>query len=161
MSIAIKELIDGKKAIKILGCSEGSFKNYIAKGYLRPHTKVSGKNFFCIDTVKRFSPPSKERRSIPSPKKSKGIDTHKMRDVIDKWKITSYDTSSCDIYIGMYTEKISQLEAKMKSINHEKLEFFKMRKYLVKYVCERRRLLSYLQSTDHLRYKRALKLMKQ
>ena len=80
---------------------------------------------------------------------------------IDKWKITSYDTSSCDIYIGMYTEKISQLEAKMKSINHEKLEFFKMRKYLVKYVCERRRLLSYLQSTDHLRYKRALKLMKQ
>ena len=82
-----------------------------------------------------------------------------MRDVIDRWKVATYDTGSADVQIGMYTDKIKQVEIDMRGIPRDTAEFYNMRKSMVRYLCERRKLLNYLQQTDFHRYRKAIKLI--
>ena len=70
-----------------------------------------------------------------------------------------HDTSSADVQIGVYTEKIEQLEMDMKGVRHDDPVFAKMRSLLIKHVFERRRLLNYLQNSDYVRYRRAMEFI--
>ena len=61
--------------------------------------------------------------------------------------------------IGIHTEKIGQLERDMKGVSYEDPLFANMSTLLIKHVCERRRLLNYLQISDYRRYRRAVALI--
>ncbi len=156
------QLINTKQAAQIMGCSIDSIKSYLARGSLHPYKKVGGKNFYCEETIRNFVPPSKVHRGKPIPIKSNiisSVDLVEMRDVIKKWQTSPCDNSSSDVEIGIYTEKIQRLEIEMKGVDKETSEFLRMRKLLVKYVFERRKLLNYLQKAHFGRYLKAMKMI--
>ena len=157
------QLINTQQAINILGCSKDTFRKYIYRRHIRIAKKDAGtgKNYFCPKEIREFEPPSAPKRapSIPGGRPRTGIETTQMRDVIDQWKVASYDTGSADVQIGVYTDKIKQLEIDIHSIPQGTADFYGMRKALIKYLCERRRLLNYLQQTDFHRYRKAMKLI--
>ncbi|WP_316357258.1 30S ribosomal protein S15 [Candidatus Neptunichlamydia sp. REUL1] len=153
-------LISTKQAAQIIGCSVDSLKGYISRGALRPSKTVSGRNFYCEEKIRNFTPPSKVHRGKSLSSKSStvsSIDVVEMRDVIKKWRTSPQDNSSSDVEIGVYTEKIQRLEMDMRATPRESSEFVGMRKQLVKYVFERRKLLNYLQKSHFSRYLKAMK----
>ena len=154
------QLIDSKQAMNIIGCSEWTFKKYISRSHIKVAKKSGGKNYFCPTIIREFVPPiaGKHGPSFPGQPKT-AFNTIELRDVIDKWKVTTYDRGSADVQIGMYTDKIKELEIDMRSTSRDTAQFYNMRKALVKYLCERRRLLNYLQQTDFQRYRKAIKLI--
>ena len=155
------QLIDAKQAMQIMGCSKGAFSKYISRRYIKVAKKAAGKNYFCPEAIQAFTPPNAVQRgkSIPSRRSVASIETLEMRDVIDKWKVATYDTGSADVQIGMYTDKVKQLEIDMRSIARDTTQFYNMRKNMVRYLCERRKLLNYLQQTDFQRYRKAKELI--
>ena len=94
----------------IIGCSKTAFTRYISKRHIRVAKKSQGKNYFCPNAIREFVPPNapKHGPSIPGQPKT-GFNTFEMRDVIDRWKVATYDTGSADVQIGMYTDKIKQV----------------------------------------------------
>ena len=105
-----RHLIDSKQAMIIIGCSKTAFTRYISKRHIRVAKKSQGKNYFCPNAIREFVPPNapKHGPSIPGQPKT-GFNTFEMRDVIDRWKVATYDTGSADVQIGMYTDKIKQV----------------------------------------------------
>lgn len=95
-----------------------------------------------------------------NPKHKSPFATHDLADVIDKWQVHSKDTSSADVQIGIYTEKIKQLEVQMRQVAITDPVFKKMRYQLLRHVGERRRLLKYLEISDYTRYRKALEMLK-
>ncbi len=79
-----------------------------------------------------------------------------MRDIIKRWQTSPQDNSSCDVGIGVYTEKIQRLEIDMHGVDKETKEFLGMRALLVRYVFARRKLLNYLQKAHFGRYLKAI-----
>lgn len=80
-------------------------------------------------------------------------------EIISRWQIHPKDTGSIDIQIGIYTEKIKQIEIELRQLSEKDPTFKIVRYQLLRYVGERRRHLKYLQMSDHKRYKRALNLI--
>ena len=154
------QLIDSKEAMNIIGCSKGAFSKYISRRHIKVAKKSQGKNYFCPESIREFVPPNPVQRgpSIPGQPKT-GFNTFEMRDVIDRWKVATYDTGSADVQIGMYTDKIKQIEIDMRGAARDTAQFYNMRKSMVRYLCERRRLLNYLQQTDFRRYRKAMQLI--
>lgn len=95
-----------------------------------------------------------------NPKHKSPFATQDLADVIDKWQVHSKDTSSADVQIGIYTEKIKQLEVQMRQVAITDPVFKKMRYQLLRHVGERRRLLKYLEISDYTRYRKALEMLK-
>jgi ribosomal protein S15 len=149
-------LINTEQAINMLGCSKHAFKGYLARGSLYPCKKAGGRNLFSEESIKNFTRPMQSNalnRKFPHKKSSASPD---MKDVINKWRTSSHDTSSADVQIGIYTERIQQLEMDMKGVSYDDPLFANMRSLLIKCVFERRRLLNYLQVSDYVRYRRAM-----
>lgn len=86
---------------------------------------------------------------------SQNLDQETFNNVISRWKIHAEDTASCGIEIGVYTEKIVQLEDEMKQLKGSDPLKKVLRGKLIQSVGERRRLLNYLKATDHSRYTQA------
>ena len=86
---------------------------------------------------------------------SQNLDQETFDKVISRWQIHAEDTTSCGIEIGVYTEKISQLEDEMKRLKSSDPLKKVLRGKLIKSVGERRRLLNYLKATDYSRYAQA------
>lgn len=164
------QLIDTKQAAEMVGCSISSFKGYLARGSLYPCKKIGGRNFYNKESIKKFTPPSKsscDSQRADTLKTSwkrfygtKSVVPDEMRTVIDKWKTSVYDTGSADVQIGVHTEKILQIELDMKGTSYKDPTFANMRKLLIKHLCERRRLLNYLQTSDYRRYRRSVAFMR-
>ena len=154
------QLIDSTQAMQIIDCSRTALTRYVSRQQIKVAKKSQGRNYFCIDAIREFVPPKsvKHGPSIPGQPKS-GFNTFEMRDVVDKWKVATYDTGSADVQIGMYTDKIKQVEIDMRGIERNTAEFYNMRKSMVRDLCERRRLLNYLQQTDFKRYRKAMQLI--
>lgn len=162
-------LINTEQAAKLVGCSISSFKGYLSRGALYPCKKLGGRNFYSEESIKKFRPPSKSGNDSQRSKKlnktwrrfcgTKSIVPDDLRNVIEKWKTSAFDTGSADVQIGVYTEKIQQIEADMKGVSYQDPVFANMRTLLIKYVFERRRLLNYLQISDYGRYRRAIALL--
>ena len=153
------KLVNTEQAIKMIGCSKHAFKGYLVKGKIYPCKKEGGRNFYSEESIKNFTPPAQSvspNRRFPQRKSSAPAD---MKNVVDKWKTSSHDTSSADVQIGIHTEKIGQIERDMKGVSYEDPLFANMRTLLIKHVCERRRLLNYLQISDYRRYRRAVALI--
>ena len=149
-------LINTEQAINMLGCSKHAFKGYLARGKLYPCKKVGGRSLFSEESIKNFIPPAQSvspNRRFPQRKSSAPAE---MKDVINKWRTSSHDTSSADVQIGIYTDRIQQLEMDMKGVSYKDPLFANMRSLLIKCVFERRRLLNYLQVSDYVRYRRAM-----
>jgi ribosomal protein S15 len=149
-------LLNTEQAINLLGCSKHAFKGYLARGSLYPCKKAGGRNLFSEESIKNFTRPMQSNalnRKFPHKKSSAPAD---MKDVINKWRTSSHDTSSADVQIGIYTERIQQLEMDMKGVSYDDPLFANMRSLLIKCVFERRRLLNYLQVSDYVRYRRAM-----
>ena len=158
MSSKVK-LVNTEQAMQIIGCSKSAFKGYLAKGKLYPCKKEGGRNFYSEESIKGFTPPA--HTASPNRKFTQGKSSApgEMKDVISKWRTSSHDTSSADVQIGIHTEKIGQIERDMKGVSHEDPVFLNMRTLLIKHVCERRRLLNYLQASDYRRYRRAMDII--
>ena len=99
------------------------------------------------NTKKRKNPRLIRKKDI-----SQNLDQETFNTVISRWQIHAEDTASCGIEIGIYTEKISQLEDKMKRLKVSDPIKKVLRGKLIQSVGERRRLLNYLKATDHSRY---------
>ena len=156
------QLISTKQAAQIIGCSIDSFKGYLSKGVFQPSKKVSGKNFYCEKTIRNFVLPSRVKKSKPISNKSStvdSIDIVDMRDIIKRWQTSPQDNASCDVEIGVYTEKIQRLEIDMHGVDKETKEFLSMRALLVRYVFARRKLLNYLQKAHFGRYLKAMRMI--
>ncbi len=155
------ELITTKEAISLLGCSSATFKGYLKRRDLHSSKKVGGKNYFDKDMILNFTPTDPLTKKGPKfnrPSNS-GIGKTELLDVIEKWRVNSRDTGSADVQIGIYTEKITQMEEEIKHIPTEDPDFKTMRYKLLRHVGERRKLLIYLKMSDYVRYRRALTLI--
>ena len=86
---------------------------------------------------------------------SQNLDQETFDNVISRWQVHAEDTTSCGIKIGVYTEKISQLEDEMKRLKVSDPIKKVLRGKLIQSVGERRRLLNYLKETDYSRYTQA------
>jgi small subunit ribosomal protein S15 len=81
----------------------------------------------------------------------------KVTSIVKDWQIHSEDTSSSDVQIGLLTDKIYQIEEKIKHIPKEdKARNILVRVKLITAVGERRKIINYLRNTDVIRYRRAL-----
>ena len=150
------ELVTTKEAASILKCSIDTVNGYIRRGKLLPSQRIGRKLFFEKEAVKSFKRPmqSFNRRG------ESGINQSDLKDIIEKWGVNSRDTSSADIQIGIYTEKIIQLEETIKQIPTEDASFRNMRYKLLWHVGERRKLLKYLEMSDFKRYLKAVEILK-
>lgn len=155
------ELITTKEAISLLECSLSTFKAYLKRQDLHPSQKVGGKNYFDKNTILNFTPPNPLTKKGPKFNRTSrsGMGKTELIDVIEKWRVNSRDTSSADVQIGIYTEKITQMEEEIKHIPTEDPDFKNMRYKLLRHVGERRKLLIYLKMSDYVRYRRALTLI--
>ena len=81
------------------------------------------------------------------------------KDILDLWQVNSTDTNSADIEIGIYTKKIRDIEVEIRKISYEDPQFKILRNMLLKSIGERRKLLHYLEISDHKRYRKAMKLI--
>ena len=153
-------LVNTEQAMKMIGCSKHAFKGYLVKGKIYPCKKEGGRNYYSEESIKNFEP---SRQSLSPYRKftqGKSSAPADMKDVVSKWRTSSHDTASADVQIGIHTEKIHRLEMDMKGVPHGDPVFINMRTLLIKHVCERRRLLNYLQASDYRRYRRAMEFMK-
>ena len=157
------ELVGTKEAISILGCTPGVFKGYIRRGNLSADKKVNGKSYFEKERILNFSPMGTHIRNRPSFNRhtGSGLNNADLSDIVEKWRVNSRDSASADVQIGIYTEKIRQLEIEMKSISTNNPDFINMRYTLLRHVGERRRLLHYLEISDYGRYRRAMDLIRE
>lgn len=156
------ELITTKEAADILRCTERTVNRYIQNNQLQPDQKVD--NTYLIDKEKILSfarpKPSSTKNSTFQSRTKHFFPGENFTHVIEKWQIHFKDTSSADVQIGVYTEKIKQLEIELRQIPTEDPDFKKMRYNLLKCLGERRRLLNYLQMSDYRRYRKVLNLLK-
>lgn len=156
-------LIKTKEAISLLGCSPSVFKGYVHKGNLQTAKKVGGKSYFYKEKILNFTPPRPPRKGRPNMNlKTRfrlGLEQSELLKVIDKWRVNSKDSSSADVQIGIYTEKIKKLEFEMKQTQPEDPIFIRIRYTLLTHVGERRKLLRYLEISDYTRYRRAKDLI--
>ena len=159
--VRMTELITTKEAISILGCTPGAFKGYIRRGNLSPDKKAKGRSYFKKEKIVDFSPMSTHIRNRPSFNRhtGSGLNNTDLSDVIEKWRVNSRDSASADVQIGIYTEKIRQVEIEMKRISTANPDFINMRYTLLRHVGERRKLLHYLEISDYGRYRRAMELI--
>ena len=159
------ELITTKEAASILKCSPCTVHRYVQNGKLHPDQKVEGKYFFEREKILSFTRPvqimgNSRNRPNFNPRSSYGLEKSDLMGIIDKWQVNSQDTSSADVEIGIYTEKIMRLETKIKQISADDPNFKNMRCTLLKLVGERRKLLHYLEISDYSRYRKAIALLK-
>lgn len=156
------DLITTKEAAGILGCAQRTVNEYIRRGKILPSQKVKGKHLLEKEKVLNllYHNLSSSKNSYFNPCFKSSFEKRNLTDIIDKWQIHSRDTSSADVQIGIYTEKIKQLEVKMVKESINESVFKKMRYDLLRYVGERRRLLKYLEISDYRRYKKALDLIR-
>ena len=159
------ELITTKEAASILKCSPCTVHRYVQNGKLHPDQKVEGKYFFEREKILSFTRPvqimgNSRNRPNFNPRSSYGLEKSDLKGIIDKWQVNSQDTSSADVEIGIYTEKIKHLEVKLRQISTEDPNFKHMRYKLLWHVGERRKLLHYLQISDYGRYRKAIALLK-
>lgn len=145
------QLVDSKTALKIIGCSSSSLATYIKRRKIFPYKKIGGKNFFKEEDVRNFLRPDDAINKHKN-KANAEID----QAIIDKWRVNKKDNASADVKIGIYTEKIRQLESEIKGLAIDNPDFPQMRKSLIYNVVERRRLLNYLQISDYQRYRIAI-----
>ena len=157
------ELITTKEAISILGCTPGAFKCYIQRGNLSPDKKAKGRSYFKKERILNFSPMGTHIRNRPSFNRhtGSGLNNADLSDIVEKWRVNSRDSASADVQIGIYTEKIRQLEIEMKRISTTNPDFRNMRYTLLRHVGERRKLLHYLEISDYGRYRRAISFIDQ
>ena len=157
------ELIITKEAISILGCSASIFKGYLRRGNLSPDKKSNGRSYFKKEKIMNFIKQSNKPRSRPNfnQHSSSGIEKSAIADIVEKWRVNSRDSASADVQIGLYTEKIRQLEIEMKRISTNNPDFINMRYTLLRNVGERRKLLHYLEISDYRRYLRAMDLIRE
>lgn len=154
------KLINTEQAIEIVGCSKHTFKSYLVKGKIYPCKKEGGRNYYSEESIRNFKPSSQSlspNRKFPHRNSAPSAD---MKDVVNKWRTSSHDTGSADVQIGIHTEKIHRLEMDMKGVSYKDPVFSNMRTLLIQHVCERRRLLNYLQTSDYRRYRRSIEFMK-
>lgn len=157
------DLITIEEAAHILKCSERTVNRYIQKGKLQPDQKVESKYLIHKEKILNFirpKPSSTKNASFQSRPRCSFTEGN-FTGVIEKWQIHFKDTSSADVQIGVYTEKIKQLELKLRQMPTEDPDFKKIRYNLLKCVGERRRLLKYLQVSDYRRYIKAINLLKE
>lgn len=173
------ELITTKEAAFLLKCDPSTINSYVRKGRLKT-AQDGSKRLFERDTILNFKRPTliqiqktrknfsiKRQRSNPNFNRnihsqnipSVGLDKSDFKKIVEKWRVNIKDNSSADIQIGIYTEKIIQLEKAMKNLSIEDPTLRKMRYILLRHVGERRKLLHYLKISDFKRYRRALKLI--
>ena len=155
------ELVGTKEAISILGCSASIFKGYIRRGNLSPDKKANGRSYFKKEKILNFNPlsPIKQKKSVVHRGRSSGLKRTDMADIVEKWRVNSRDNSSADVQIGIYTEKIKDLEDRIRETCSSDESFKHMRYTLLRHVGERRKLLHYLESSDYGRYRRAMELI--
>ena len=165
---SMTELITTKEAASILNRAPLTVKKYIQRGKLFPTQKIGGKNFFDKEKILSFkrtlsSTKSSFKRGIRQAnfktKASHGLPEAEMMAIIEKWQINSRDTSSADVEIGVYTEKIMRLEVKLRQIPTEHPDFKNMRYKLLWHVGERRKLLHYLEISNYGRYRKAIAIL--
>ena len=117
---------------------------------------------FDKEKIMDFIKPSNNPRIRPNFNQhaESGIEKSAIADIVEKWRVNPRDSASADVQIGIYTEKIRQVEIEIKRISTNNPDFINMRYTLLRHVGERRRLLRYLESSDYSRYRRATDLMK-
>ena len=158
----MSELIGAKEAASILKCAKSTLYEYIRTGRLIPSQKSTDRMLFDKEKITSFIKPPNKPRSRPNFNQhtESGIEKSAIADIVEKWRVNPRDSASADVQIGIYTEKIRQLEIEMKRISTNNPDFINMRYTLLRHVGERRRLLRYLESSDYSRYRRATDLMK-
>ena len=161
MEVEMTELIGAKEAASILKCAKSTLYDYIRTGRLIPSQNNTDRMLFDKEKIASFiKPPSKPRvRKNFNQQSNSGIEKSAIAHIVEKWRVNSSDSASADVQIGIYIEKIHQLEIEMKRISTANPDFINMRYTLLKHVGERRRLLRYLESSDYSRYRRAMELI--
>jgi len=162
------ELVTTKEAASILNRAPLTVKKYVQIRKLVPDQKIGAQNFFDKEKILSFKrtlsstkSPFKKRISQSNFKTrtNHGLTEAEMMNIIDKWQVNSNDKASADVEIGVYTEKISRIEAKLRQIPTEDPDFKLMRYKLLWHLGERRKLLHYLEISDYGRYRRAIALL--
>jgi ribosomal protein S15 len=164
------ELLTSKEAATLLKCAETTIHSYVRKGILRTTKNINGKRLFDREKILSFNRPSRNT-SFNKRKKAKndsassrprcaiGMDSRVFLDIVEKYRVNSSDTTSADVQIGVYTEKISRLEIKLRQTPTEDPDFKTMRYSLLWHVGERRKLLHYLEISNYGRYRKAIALL--
>jgi ribosomal protein S15 len=164
------ELITSKEAATLLNCAETTVRSYVRKGKLLPDKKVANSYFFERQKILGFKRPArntnfnkrgthKPDHTAHKPNCAQGLDSRVFLEIVSKWCIHSQDTTSADVQIGIYTEKISRLEIKLRQTPTEDPDFKAMRYSLLWHVGERRKLLHYLEISNYGRYRKAIGLL--
>ena len=171
------ELITTKEAAVLLKCGPSTINSYVRRGKLRT-AQDGSKRLFERENIlnfKRPMPPQKADRAPTIKQRSKpnfnrnvrsnnvssiGLDKSDFKEIVEKWRVNVKDSGSADVQIGIYTEKIMQLEEAMKNLSIEDPGFRNMRYTLLRHVGERRKLLHYLEISDFRRYLRAMELIR-
>ena len=158
----MSELIGRKEAASILKCSPSTLSRYVSTGKLSLSQNSNNRMLFDKEKILDFIKPSNNPRIRPNFNQhaESGIEKSAIADIVEKCRVNPRDSASADVQIGIYTEKIRQLEIEMKRISTNNPYFINMRYTLLRHVGERRRLLRYLESSDYSRYRRATDLMK-
>jgi ribosomal protein S15 len=157
------ELLTSKEAATLLKCAETTIHRYVRKGKLLPDKKVANSYFFERQKILGFKRPKPFMKSSSRPsfktRENHSLPQSDVMHIIEKWGVNSYDTSSADVQIGVYTEKISRLEIKLRQTPTEDPDFKTMRYSLLWHVGERRKLLHYLEISNYGRYRKAIALL--
>ena len=155
------ELITTKEAAALLKCDPSTVNGYVRKGRLSPAKRIGGKLLFKREVISDFKRPVQMTKNPRfNGRGQSGLEKSDLLSVVEKWRVNSKDNSSADVQIGIYTEKIIELEKKIKNTPLENPNFRNMRYTLVRHVGERRKLLSYLEMSDFKRYRRAVELIR-
>lgn len=80
------------------------------------------------------------------------LDRSTKDEITKKFQLHEKDTGSADVQIAILTERITELDEHLKKNAHD----YQTRLALLKIVGQRRRLLSYLNSTDTPRYQQLI-----
>lgn len=155
------ELLTTKEAAVLLNCDPSTINKYVRKGKLRPAQRIGIKLFFEKKVIKSLKKPLTTKNPNFNRRGQTGLKQSHLKEIIEKWGVNSRDTSSADIQIGIYTEKILKLEETIKQIPTEDTAFRNMRYKLLWHVGERRKLLKYLEMSDFRRYLKAIEKIKQ
>lgn len=164
-----EELFEVRDVAKNVELSSSSVYRYIHDLDPEITRSVKGKRFFNEEDFQNFCNKIKQKQKDQKTKRIKikgplrehrilaGVHVTRRKDIIDKWGVNKFDTSSVDIEIGMLTEKIDEITDKLKNINEcDNFGRFHLRGELIKSIGERRKKLHYLKETDYRRYKKAL-----
>ncbi len=154
------ELLTTKEAAVLLNCDPSTINKYVRKGKLLPAQRIGIKLFFEKEVIKSLKKPLTTKNPNFNRHGQTGLKQSHLKEIIEKWGVNSRDTSSADIQIGIYTEKILKLEETIKQIPTEGADFSNMRYKLLWHVGERRKLLKYLEMSDFRRYLKAIEKIK-